>query len=232
MVIAIIAILATVVIINVTGARAKAQKAKISSNMSMAVKVAMACNSFSGTIKDFSSGGVVCDTNNIADPTEKAAATGKYPVLTNGFSSPDTNISSGITITAPDGETLLATINRVGSWTASTESGGGTTYDITLASQLPAEGSDTNRTNIYVSQFSSSYSLDAVYSENVSSCSVSIVALEGSVMPMGSDCSVSGTKAMGYLSRDARGALDVTINSVVAGKTVAPVLFRINVVED
>lgn len=90
-VIAIIGILATVVIINISGARAKANKASVESNMSTLVKAITACSSFGGTIRDVSTtaptGGTttVCSTLP-SDTTEASVATATYPVLPSGYS--------------------------------------------------------------------------------------------------------------------------------------------------
>ena len=88
-VIAIIAILATVVIINVTGARQKSARAKISADLSQAIKVANACTSFGSATPlnayataALAAGSAICAEATVAgipDPTERAAATGTWP---------------------------------------------------------------------------------------------------------------------------------------------------------
>ncbi|MFA4996183.1 MAG: type II secretion system protein [Patescibacteria group bacterium] len=91
-VIAIIGILATVVIINISGAREKANKASAESNMSTLVKAITACSSFGGTITNSTTTvptagtTAVCNTSTIGDATEASVATATYPVLPSGYS--------------------------------------------------------------------------------------------------------------------------------------------------
>lgn len=110
-VIAIIGILATIVIVNVAGARTKATKTKVAADMSSAANIYNACSSFGGTPLKFTvSGGSVCTTTNITDPVELTNSTGNWPTL------PNTNF----TITA-----AAALGTNIGEVTANASAGGG-----------------------------------------------------------------------------------------------------------
>jgi prepilin-type N-terminal cleavage/methylation domain-containing protein len=95
-VVAIIGILATVVIINVSGARAKATKSKIGSDLSVAIKAYNACASFGGTLAPtaaqvtagttaMAAGTAVCSGTMSSDTTEAAASTANWPTLDSGY---------------------------------------------------------------------------------------------------------------------------------------------------
>lgn len=73
-VVAIIGILATVVILNVTGARAKAQNAKVKDDTSMVVRIAQACiaDAATTTATSYTAGGPICSGG-------EASLTGNYP---------------------------------------------------------------------------------------------------------------------------------------------------------
>ena len=128
-VIAIIAILATVVIVNVTGARAKAQKTQVQNGMAVAAKVAASCVTFGGSLIEYTntpanpsfpsaSDNPVCDTSQIGDSTEQAAATGKYPKLPDGYSY-SVNIGGTLpVVTASDDALLACTVKGCGNWSA------------------------------------------------------------------------------------------------------------------
>jgi prepilin-type N-terminal cleavage/methylation domain-containing protein len=112
-VVAIIGILATVVIMNVSSARAKATKSKVASDWAVASKQAAACVSFGGSLTPAATaaaGGVICATAP-SDTTEASAAAGNYPATTTNF----TPSWTGTTATA---------YNAV--ITANTAGGGGT----------------------------------------------------------------------------------------------------------
>lgn len=118
-VVAIIGILAAIVIINVTGARAKAAKAQIASDLSTATKAYAACVSFSdgasaslGTIPvtGLGTGPAVCTSAGLtlmADQTEKDVATAVWPILPSATyeyatpTSPDI-VKVGVTATPAD----------------------------------------------------------------------------------------------------------------------------------
>ena len=106
-VVAIIGILASVVIINVTGARAKATRAKVGSDMSVVSKIAAACVSFDGkltVVSAASSTAAVCATPP-SDATEQAAAGGSYPTM-------PPNFALSVTTAAGPPQTFAATVTE------------------------------------------------------------------------------------------------------------------------
>ena len=84
-VIAIIGILATIVIVNVAGARKKAEHAKIATDMASAVKAYNACATFGGTQGTVGSGNAICSALP-SDATEAATAGGNWPTVPTGYS--------------------------------------------------------------------------------------------------------------------------------------------------
>ena len=90
-VIAIIGVLATIIIINVNGAREKAEKTKIQSEMTSAIKIVAACKTFGGTVlwENFyynptATGEIICDSTG-ADSSGIDAMSGNWPVVTSKF---------------------------------------------------------------------------------------------------------------------------------------------------
>jgi prepilin-type N-terminal cleavage/methylation domain-containing protein len=88
-VVAIIAFLATIALMNVAGMKEKTTKAKVESDMKAASEVANNCNSFGGLSAVIPSSatitGAICNTALISDATEKSMATGDYPDLPSGY---------------------------------------------------------------------------------------------------------------------------------------------------
>jgi prepilin-type N-terminal cleavage/methylation domain-containing protein len=111
-VIAIIGILATIIIINVAGAREKAIKAKVESEMKNVVSIANICKSLAGIgavnrTDDYSmnqnpgrdqlliNGNLsVCDTSGM-DASDRELSSGNYPILPNnyGYNPPDVSLA-------------------------------------------------------------------------------------------------------------------------------------------
>lgn len=148
-VIAIIGILATIVIVNVSAGRAKAQKAQVQSGMVSVAKIASACSTFGGTIITHTDASTIenhaiCLTDAITDPTEKAAATGNYPVIsTLGYSySPNVAFGSLPTVNAPasEGGTLAAENGTYKNWTGE---GGGSSSMGTVGVTVTSSGTGT-----------------------------------------------------------------------------------------
>lgn len=75
-VIAIIGILATIIIINVAGARTKAVDSKAFSDLQQSAKIASMCTTNDEAVTQPGSTGVIC--------TDSTLATGNWPVLTDG----------------------------------------------------------------------------------------------------------------------------------------------------
>lgn len=113
-VIAIIGILATVIVINITGAQKKARGTKALNDMNEALKVASACNVNEGTVLTYGAGTPICQGT--ADQT---AVQANWPAAaaSTGYNITTTVTGGIITVAAinagsqnPDGYTFTCTV--------------------------------------------------------------------------------------------------------------------------
>ncbi|OQA04169.1 MAG: Type II secretion system protein G precursor [bacterium ADurb.Bin400] len=107
-VVAIIAVLATLVITNVAGARQRANDSKVVADMSSAIRIAVLCMNEDGNVNAYVAGNNICSLTNV---------TGRWPKTDIGRSSGTIGTGAGATNNwqAPSvtitGNTITATVN-------------------------------------------------------------------------------------------------------------------------